>query len=226
VSIISTYRRYIYQLVAGVDFLRDGLGSFYAGTIGAVTDALLEGARQAFVQGLPGHPEQMEDSLNQVGADRQLFRYRGEALASWSSRVQNAWLYYEQAGTNIQVLRAVNEWGHIMFPLLWDSSQVFLTEGPWATFLVWIGSGVLPWADPVTYDSGHVYDEPNLMYDVSSAQSEDVNTLSRIIAKWRPARSKGNVVIVLSGVAYDEPGITYDSGAVYGGGFDSVTIQA
>ena len=225
-SIISTYRRYIYQLTAGVDFLRDGLGLLYAGTMGAVTDALLEGARQAFVQGLPGHPEQLEDSLNQVGADRQLFRYRGESLASWSARVSNAWQGYEQGGTDIQVLRAVNEWGAIVFPATWDPAQVHLTEGPWATFVVWIAAGILPWAASVTYDSGHVYDEANLLYDVSGAQLEDVNTLGRIVAKWRPERSKASIVIVLDGIAYDEPGVTYDSGALYDDGNDVITIQA
>lgn len=223
-SIISTYRRYIYQLTAGVDFLRDGLGYFYAGTIGAVADALLEGARQAFVQGLPGHPEQVEDSLNQVGADRQLFRYRGESLASWSARVQNAWQSYEQAGTSIQVLRAVNEWGHIRFPLVWDSTHVFLTEGSWAMFVVWVGAGVLPWTTATTYGSGHVYGEVNLMYGISGAQLEDVVTLARIVKKWSPERSKGKIAIVLSGIAYGEPGVTYGGGGTYGG--SAIAIQA
>jgi hypothetical protein len=225
-SIIATYRRYIYQLTAGVDFLRDGLGRLYAGTYGAVADAVMEGVRQAFVQSLPGHPEQLEDSLNQVGSDRKLFKYRGESLASWSSRVSNAWDAYEQAGTSIQVLRAVNEWGHIVFPRFWDNSQVFLTEGAWATFNVWVGSLLTFWTDAPAYDSGQVYDSPDAMYDVGGAKAEDVTTLRRIVQKWKPERSRGRIIVGLGGILYDEPTITYDSGQVYATTSNALIMKA
>lgn len=225
-SINATYRRYIYQLTAGVDFLREGLGRLYAGTYGAIADGLLEGVRQAFVQSLPGHPEQTSDSLDQVGSDRQLFKYRSESIASWSSRVQNAWLYYEQAGTDIQVKRAINEWGTIVFGATWDPAKVFLTEGPWAQFTVWFAAGLTPWLPATTYDSGTVYDDPALLYDIRNATTEDVTTLSRLVKKWKPERSRGTILLVLSGIAYDEPGILYDNGEVYGTAPTVATIQA
>jgi hypothetical protein len=224
-SVLATYRRYVYQLTAGVDFLRDGLGKLYAGTYGAVADGLLEGVRQAFVQSLPGHPEQTADSLDQVGADRQLFKYRGESIASWGARVQNAWQYYEQAGTDVQVKRAINEWGPIVFNAVWNPALVFLTEGPWAEFAVWLGAGVTPWQVAATYDSGVTYDS-GALYDISNATTEDVFTLSRIIKKWKPERSRAKVIIVLAGIAYDEPGVAYDSGYVYGTSTSVVVVDA
>jgi len=217
VTIQTTYRRYVAQLTRGVDFLRSGLGWFYAGTLGAITDSLLEGARQGFIQGLPGHPEQTEDSLNQVGADRELFRYRLDTVATWSARVRNAWQYYEQAGTAIQVLRAVNEWGAITFASTWNPALVGLTEGSWARFQVWIGAGVTPWLPAAKYGSGIVYGGPNVMYGISNALTEDVQTLRKIIRKWKPMRSKASVLIVLSGIACDEPGITCDGGSLVDG---------
>ncbi len=221
----TSYRRFIYELTAGVDFLRGGLGRLYAGTLGAVVDALVEGARQSFVQGLPGHSEQVEDSLNQIGADRSLFRFRGETLASWRARTQGAWTYYEQAGTAIQVLRAVNQFGAIMFAPTWNPALIFLTEDRWARFTVWLGAGVVPWTAAPTYDSGVVYDAPDLMYDLSGATVEDVSTLSAVIRKWAPLRSKGQAVIVLSGVVYGEPGVVYGAGAVLSVG-STATIGA
>lgn len=214
----TSYRRFIYELTAGVDFLRDGLGRLYAGTLGTVVDALVEGARQSFVQGLPGHPEQIEDSLNQNGADRSLFRFRGETLVSWRGRIQNAWTYHEQAGTAIQVLRAVNEFGTIVFSATWNPALIFLTEDRWARFTVWLNSGVVPWAPAEIYDSGVVYDAPNLMYDLSGATTEDVSTLSAVIRKWAPLRSKGQALVVLSGLAYGQPGLVYGAGAVLSAG--------
>lgn len=213
---IQTYRRYTAQLTAGIDFLRSALGVAWAGTVALVQDALAEGTRQAFITGLPGHPEQTADSLDQCGAERELFRYRNESQASWAARVRNAWQFYEQAGTPIQVLRAVNEWGSIVFPATWDPTHVFLVEGPWARFSIFIEAGVLPWQPPVAYGSGIVYGGADVMYGVSNAKKEDIATLLRVIKKWKPARSKGNVVIVLSGHVYGEPGLVYGGGAVYG----------
>ena len=205
-SIIATYRRFIYQLTAGVDFLRDGLGRLYAGTYGAVADATLEGVRQGVLSSLPGHPEQTADSLDQVGADRDLFKYREESLASWATRVQNAWQSYEQAGTDIQVKRAINEWGLIMFPTTW-STGADLVEGAWARFTVWIHDADIPWAPAVTYGSGARYGDPDLMYGISNAKVEDVSTLVRIVQKWKPKRSRGRIIVLLSGHLVGEPGL-------------------
>lgn len=227
-SIIQTYRRYTAQLTSGIDFLSNALGRAFSGTLAAVQDALAEGALQGFYSGLPQHPQQAADSLNQVGSDRGLgglFRYRGESQVSWATRVRNAWQSYEQAGTDIQVLRAVNEWGNIIFPSTWNAAQVALTDGSWARFVVWLGAGLTTWQSGAVYGT-HTYGETDLMYGLSSAITEDVFTLARIVQKWKPARSKGKIVVVLSGIAYDQPTITYDTGQVYGGAFSAAEIQA
>lgn len=215
-SIAQTYRRFTAQFTAAIDFLASGLGLAWSQTLAVVQDALAEGARQSFLQGLPGNPEQTEDSLNQVGSDRELFRYRDESFASWSTRVHNAWQYYEQAGSPIQVLRAINEWGAIVFSATWNPANVFLVEGVWARFTIFMLPGTPPWQPATAYGSGHTYGEQNLLYGLSNAKLEDVTTLVRIVKKWKPKRSRGEGIIVTSGHVYGEPLLTYGGGAVYG----------
>ncbi len=215
-SVIQTYRRFVSQLTSGIDFLASGLGAKWAGVLATVQDALAEGARQSFLQGLPGNPEQTVHSLNQVGADRELFRYRGESVQSWASRVRNAWQYYEQAGTPQQMTRAIEEWGSIVFPATWGGVNNPI-EGVWARFTIFFLPGTFPWLGPGAYGAGGmVYGGADVLYGISNARLEDISTLIRIVKKWKPARSRGAIVIVLSGFVYGEPTIVYGGAAVYG----------
>lgn len=225
-SIVQTFRRYTSQLTSGIDFLRSALGVAYSGTIAVVHDALAEGALQGFYSGLPQHPQQAPDSLDQVGSDRGgLYRFRTESQASWAGRVRNAWQSYEQAGTPVQMLRAVNEWGAIIFPATWNPANVALTDGTWARFVVWLSAGLTSWQSGDTYGTPD-YGADNVLYGLSNAVTEDVDTLTRILQKWKPSRSKGKVIVVITGIAYDQPAITYNTGQVYGGTFAAAQIQA
>lgn len=215
--IVSTYRSFVAQLTAGIQFCRAFLGERMAGTQGLIADLIAEGTLASIKSHMPGHPDQAEDALAQSGSDAGLFRYRLETIANWRARVSNPWPFYEQGGTPIQMLRAVNEWGAIMFPATWNPAVVGLTEGPGSRFLVWLGSGITPWLPPSRYGSGILYGGPNVMYGISNALSEDVDTLRRLVRKWKPMRSKATLMLVLSGIACDEPGITCDAGLLVDG---------
>jgi hypothetical protein len=89
------------------------------GALGLVADALGEGAQQAFFARLPGHPQQAPDSLARVGLDRDLFKFRDETAVNWAARVRGAWDDYEQAGTDIQLLHVVNQFGAALWPATW-----------------------------------------------------------------------------------------------------------
>lgn len=215
-TIITSYRRMVGQITARLSWCQKFLPVRFIGTMGLLSDLTAEGARQAFLARLPGNPQQADDAAAQSGADAKLFRYRGESQASWKARIRNPWPQYEQAGTAIQVLRAVNEWGAIVFPGSWDPAKVFLVEGVWATFTVFLGAGLVPWGPGVTYGSGARYGDGTL-YGISSPNLEDIDTLRRIIRKWKRSINRARITVIFSGVVYDEPGIVYDGGATYSG---------
>lgn len=216
-SVASTYRRMVEQITAGIDFCRSYLGERYSGLTGLTSDLLAEGTRLAIISHTPGHPEQAEDALNQSGSDAGLFRYRGESLASWRARVQNPWPGYEQAGTPVQLLRAINEWGHIVFPATWHDSGLVLIEGPLDKFRIFILAGMLPWGASWKWGDGSRYGQPKLMWGITNAEPEDVNALHRIVNKWKRGISKGTGCIVLSGHAWGEPALVW-GGFMYGPG--------
>jgi hypothetical protein len=222
--IIDNYRRFVEQLTVGLRHLRAHFGDRLTGALALGADEIGEAARFAFLVRLPGHPLQTEDALNQVGQDRQLFRYRLESYQSWRSRIQNAWEHYEQAGTPIQILRAINDWGLAIFPSTWTVGQTFLLETGWATFQIYISSGLVAWQAPIVYGAGDTYGQDNLLYGVSNADTEDVATLSRIVRKWKPARSQGVIFVALGGLLYGEPGIEYGDGSLYGGSTISLGV--
>lgn len=201
----NTFRRVVWQTVAGLAFLRAYWGRRLAGgAIGLMADALSEGASQAFYARLPGHPQQAPDSLTQVGRDRDLFRFRGETDDAWEARVHDAWTDYEQAGTPQQLLHVVNQWGQAGWPSTWNTGLITLVESVDPAvfqFTLTIGFGTIdpPWTI-ATYGSGHVYGEFGLFYGVGA--NTDLPTLLYLVRKWKPARSQAKVKIYTSVSAF------------------------
>lgn len=202
------------QVTARLSWCQEFLAQRYIGTMGLITDLSAEGARQAFLAHLPGNPQQAEDATAQSGSDAGLFRYRGESLASWASRVSNPWPAHEQAGTDVNLLREIDIWGHIVYPITWVSGQCYILEPQWARFVLFIPAGLLPWTGPPAYGGGSTYGDGS-HYGVI-ANSEDLATLRRIVRKWKPSRSKGTSVAMLSGHVYGQHAFTYGGGATYG----------
>jgi hypothetical protein len=206
-AVISTYRRYVSQLTAGLRYLQAHYGQRFVGTVGLFADLVSEGARWAFLGRLP-HEGNTEDFLDAAGADRKMLRFRDEPLSSWRQRVGDAWEECEQAGTAIQVLRAVNAWGQIRFG--WGPySFARLSEGHWAIFDVWLLPGLVSWTAPAAYGSGETYGKTELLYGVSNAHTEDVAALAFLVSKWKPARSQATITVVLSGNVYGQPNLIY-----------------
>jgi hypothetical protein len=197
----NTWRRFVWATVAGIGYLRAHWGRRLAGgAIGIMADLISEGSTQAFYSRLPGHHQQAPDSLAQVGADRDLHRFRGETTAKWLARVIAAWSDYAQGGTPQQVLRALNQWGEAGWPLSWDADQVTLEEDPNPTvfeFTITIPFGLIdpPW-EPWLWDDGHSWDDVDLYWDIGA--TTDIPMLLYLIRKWKPARSKCKAVVFWS----------------------------
>jgi hypothetical protein len=87
------------QTVKGLAYLGAKWGQRLAGgAIGLMADTLSEGATQAFYARLPGHPEQADDSMEQSGKDRDLYRFRGETRANYASRLRPPSMTTPRAG--------------------------------------------------------------------------------------------------------------------------------
>ena len=216
-TIFSTYRTMVAQLTAGIDWCQARLGQRWMGTMALLGDELAEGARQALFARMPGHPEQAEDSLNQCGSDAGLFRYRAETIASWRARVSDPWARHEQAGTPIALLREIDIWGAITYSSTWAAGQCYLVEGTDGTFTLIIPAGLIPWGSGYTLGGGHALGEPNFLLGISNAGSEDISTLKSICRALKPARSKGAVIVVVSGHFLGMPGFTLGGGGTLGG---------
>lgn len=236
-SYLDNYRSLVAGLTRGLKHARAQYGIRFYGTIGLYADMVSEGARQAFIARLPGHPEQAEDALNQVGADRDLPRYRGETRASYTSRITSAWDRYAQYGTRQELIRAVSEWMQIVYP---PGTPIALAvyERGWANFVLAMFNP--PYGAPLNYGGtaprtygsvGASYGAPGVvygflggvyygtgLYGISNVTLEDVTTLTRLVRKIKPSRSKAQIEIVPAGVKIYGPSSTYGSGGLYANG--------
>jgi hypothetical protein len=122
------YLKFVEDLTAGVKWFNGHYGRRLRGTVGLLGNGLAELSRQAFLQRLPGHPEQARDSLDACGYDRDLLFYQGETEAQWLDRVVNAWETYGYSSTPQSVKVAVEAWGAATFPTTWVAGNVELVE--------------------------------------------------------------------------------------------------
>ncbi len=200
----KNYRAYIANVLRGVSYAGAQWGQKFFGSLGLVSDAIAEGGRQAFYARLPGHEQQAEDSLLQVTKDRGLWRFIGETKTALAERVQNAWDAYEQAGTDIQMLRAINEWGNARYPDTWIDGAVTLTESVVPTVFEFTVTNPEGLIDPISLP---LYGDPGLTYGMADLYyGYDVEgnfvDLYRLVKQWKPARSRGFVRVEISTGVY------------------------
>lgn len=200
----GTFRKFVWQTVAGLQHLRAYWGRrFTGGAIALFADLVAEGARSATIARFPGHPEQAEDSLRQVGIDRDLYRFNGETNANWLARIVAAWDDYPQGGTPQQVLRVVNQWGTAGWPVTWDSNLVTLVENANPAifdFTVTIPFGLIDpaWEIKTWGEVGRTWGESGLFWGIGDT---DIPMLLYIVQKWKPARSRGYITVFYEAAA-------------------------
>lgn len=200
---LATYRRYLLDTLKGVRWAASTMGERLVGGLGLGADLVAEGLRQAFISGLPGHPECMEDSLDQIGLERaDLPKFRHDIPHSWRHRIQNAWTTYEQAGTAVKLRELVNEFlsvtagGGFMLPtLLISDTNVF--EGDDGPMTVNVEINTLPsisWALPPTYGGGFVFGGTSVLYGMQ-ADAGDIAQLKALIRKFKRAATHAKITL-------------------------------
>ena len=216
-AVLDTYRTYVYGLIQNVKPLTGYWAQRVAWVQGLLADAIAEGLRYAFYNGLANHPQQANDALDQTGADRNLFKFPNEGRATWGPRVGEAWTSYMFGGIKSQVLHAVDEWGVALYPGTWESNVSQLFETGWASFTLYIPPGLLPWTGSPKYGTGLKYAPNSAVYGMGNVTSQDIATLKRLVRKWKPARSHAGILVLISGHIYGEPGLKYGApGVTYG----------
>lgn len=217
-SYLDNYKSMAAGLTRGLRVFRARYGSRFIGTMGLYADLVAEGCRQAFIARLPGHPEQAEDSAAQVGFDRQLTRFKNETITSYKARLQDAWTWYEQGGTAIQVKRAVDIACYWIFPGLFATDNACVVfENGWAQATV-VLAGQVPWATSNPIFGSFNWGDANTMYGIANALTEDLSTLKAQVRKWLPSRTIGYLAWASGGPIYGYPSpgtITYGGGSVY-----------
>lgn len=194
----NTFRRALWLTTQAIAYARAYWGRrFFGGAMSLLADAFAEGASQALYARLPGHSQQAADSLTQVAADRDLYRFRGETDANWLTRVREAWDDYEQGGTRQQVLKVINQWGSAGWPVTWNPANLTMTESGTPSvfsFTVTIAFGNIspPWI-PGLYGGGRLYGESGFYYGLYA--STDLAMLVHLVRKWKPSRSIGLIKI-------------------------------
>jgi hypothetical protein len=207
------------SIQGGIRWALGNVGRRFWGVLAVTANAVAQGATQVITNRLPGHPECAPDARDQIGQDRDLFRYRGESDAIWTDRIRAAWDPYQQGGTPQVVLSEVENWGAAAFGGLWPSGQSMSEDG-WSSFTVNMPFGSVPWTTGEVYGGGHLYGDGSV-YGIGNADPQDVDHLRRLIRKWKPARSRGFVQVPLVTVSYYDDGVTnYDDGSFYAGPLD------
>jgi hypothetical protein len=238
-SYLDNYKAYAAGLVKGLRVFKAYYGSRIVGAIGLYADMVAEGARNAFIARLPGHPDQAEDSALQVGFDRELVRYKYEPLADYKVRLLKAWDAYQQGGTNINLRNQINYlltciWAPLGVPDLTNVlNWCFFFEAGWANhntiFNFTPGGGSVNGAWSLTPENYGAFNwgNPNTVYGASNVQADDLATLKTAIRKWLPSRTKGYILWPNPGARFYTPTpsvYTYGGGAVYTANNIAITI--
>lgn len=197
----NTFRRFVWDVTKGMSYVRAYWSRRLAGVVlGLIADSIAEAANQSVFARLPGHPQQAPDSLARVGLDRDLNRFRGETDGNWLARVRAAWDDYEQGGSDIQLMRVVNQWGAAGWPATWipitsisESVNPLIFE---FTITIPFGSIDPPWFQWL-YGGGSIWGSAGLYWDVTGP-GIDIPTLLYLVRKWKPSRSKAFVRVELT----------------------------
>lgn len=198
---LNTVRYFLWSTVIGMAWASAFWGRrLVGGALGLISDALAEGAQQAFYARLPGHPQQAPDSLAASAADRSYFRFRGETTTNFASRVLHAWAAYDQAGTPQQMIRVLNQWGNAGWPGSWvnltQSGNIIESSDPASfTFTITIPYGNIfpPWTPAIYGTNTDTYGDGKLFYGLGP--STDIATLLYLVRQWKRASSQATVVI-------------------------------
>jgi hypothetical protein len=172
-------------------------GTRFFTAIGQRADARVTWAKDAVKNSFPA--QAADDALPWVGKARGIDRYFADTLATFRTRIVDAWAQWELAGTESRITSLLTSAGYTIASLVpwrewtvapdpyathWSAFWVVLTSHPFASDGIWSDAGT--WGDTV---SGHVLgsgttpDGPGT-WD-SDATEYEVREFRAIVRKWK-----------------------------------------
>ncbi len=191
---------------------------------GFFADVTVEAARLATKLSWTKSPEQPDDALVLVGHERILNAIPTETTVGYRARLANAWNLWQTAGSPTTIEELLASAG---FPLKVQERQDWPDRSPvgyWSLFWLLDDTNSIGAEEPATYDSGEIYGDEGLFYDMTGAAhlGAIIGAIRYAVRKARPAHIVLEAIIIQSGGILYDTGATYNSGAVYDGGFSMV----
>lgn len=228
---MASFRAYVEQLTAGIQWLRNEFGAKFSGTIALLGDMVSEGANQAIKARFVTSDTFPADALPYVGNNTDIERYIVDTDDTYKARLADSFAIKSQHGTRQIVLFLLSEAGWPDAELLEDDVYKAQPQPWWSQFVIHFPEGTHPvTVGTTTYGSGAVYgDTPNgsgTIYGVSGITIGRLNEIVRLVLKWkRPASVCRYLLFVVDGNIYGDGSMYGDPGLEYGGEKVQINVQ-
>lgn len=229
---MASFRQYVEQLTAGIQWLRNEFGAKLSGTIALLGDMVSDGANQAIKARFVSSDTFPADALPYVGNNTDLERFIVDTDDTYKARLANSFALNAQHGTRQIVLFMLSEAGWPDAELLEDEVYKAQPQPWWSQFVIMFPEGTHPvTVGSAVYGSGGFrYGDASLgsalIYGMSGITIARLNEIIRIVLKWkRPASVCRYLLFVVDGDVYGT-GLMYgDPGLEYGGEKVQVPVQ-
>ncbi len=189
---------------------------------GLPANLIAEGARLATKLSWTKSPEQPDDALELVGAERILNAMPLETAQSYRDRLADAWKIWPTAGSPATIEAVLASGG---YPLTVIERQDWPAHPPvpyWSIFWLVDYTGSIEAGPPMTYGGGAAYGDAGIWWGATSDPSypldQVISSICLAVRKTRPAHViLGDITIPGTAPLYATPGLTYGGGALYGG---------
>ena len=179
---IGTFRRYVWDELS-TNVLRGFMGRRLQGTFSLAIDAFMEATTQAIrAPWVADNPP--PDAVALVGKEVLIPRYPTDTNETYRARVQNAWVDWDQGGTEEAIINRLTLAGN-------PDAEIFrwVNDGSWSEFIVFFPAG----SHNVTSDGptiGSFTVGDGTILGPEGITPVELSTLKGIIKQWKPGQWK------------------------------------
>lgn len=221
----SLFQAFVESIATGV-FRGENASNFVQSVFGLPANLSLDAARLATKLSWTKSSEQPNDALELVGKERILNAMPDETAQSYRERLAAAWDIWPKAGNPATINDVLADGGYV--GLIVIERQTWPTKTPvgyWSLFWLLDTLNSIPAQPAFTYGSGAKYGtqiSPGVFpfYGMTGPENipEIISSICFAVRKLRPAHViLDSIIIPGTAPIYGFPGLTYGSGATYGG---------
>lgn len=202
-----TYRQHL-EAISPTLLLGAVAKRFIVGSLSLIADSIAEWSVQSGRAACFTDPSQPADALSLLGEERLSPRYAIDTDATFQARLKNSWERWKQGGSLQGMLDELTAFG-VTAELVFDNEWNWDGNDWWSRF--WVVITRHPWTGPRSLGDGSELDGTWTLG--SSATPEEVDTVRKIVRRWKPAHMKCSHIIVVfdeAGFDSDPPDSTWD----------------